>query len=328
MSNGSTASSRNVLSELIDRIRARRRVAPGLSLVVVVYRMPEQAHRTLRSLAVPYQREVSEADYEVIVVENLSDRTLGKSAATGYGSNFRYIARGETTSSPVAALNHGISEARGPMIGIMIDGARMVTPGIVRDMLRATRSFTTPVISVPGYHIGREIQQESVDSGYGPEVEAALLRSIEWPANGYRLFEIACFSGSCAGGFFRPFAESNCLAMPRSLLEELGGIDPRFDLPGGGNANLDLYRRACLHPRAELVVLPGEGSFHQFHGGVTTNVSRQSPARQAMMKALDEQYVALRGEGYRPPEKEAIYFGRIPPQAMRFVRESAERALR
>jgi hypothetical protein len=305
----------------------RRRLGrpPALSLVVVVYRMPEQADRTLHSLSAAYQTGVSEADYEVIVVENASDRPLGEAAAVRHGGNFHYIHRDESSPTPVHALNAGATLARGAMLGLMIDGARMVTPGIVLNVLRASRIAATPVVSVPGYHLGREIQQEAVDSGYGPGVEAELLRSVDWPADGYRLFEIACFSGSCAGGFFRPYAESNCLNLPRTLFDEIGGFDTRFDLPGGGNANLDLYRRACLHPRAELFVLPGEGSFHQFHGGVTTNVSKRSPERQRMMRALDEQYVALRGEGYAAPDRAPTYLGTIPPQAMRFVRASAER---
>jgi hypothetical protein len=311
---------------MFDAVRRRRARGPALSLVVVVYRMPEQAARTLHSLSAAYQAGVGDEDYEVIVVENASDRLLGEAAVTRSGGNFRYLHRSEPEPSPVFALNAGAALSRAPMIGLMIDGARMVTPGVVRNVLRASRLVETPVVSVPGYHLGREIQQEAVDSGYGPEVEAELLRGIGWPADGYRLFEIACFSGSCGGGFFQPFAESNCLCMPRSIFDEVGGMDPRFDLPGGGNANLDLYRRACLHPRAELIVLPGEGTFHQFHGGVTTNTSKHGLERQRMMEELDKQYVALRGEGYRAPEKSPAYLGEIPPAAMRFVRISAERA--
>lgn len=311
-----------MLASLRDRFRRR----PSLSIVVVVYRMPEQAERTLHSLSASYQVGVGEADYEVIVVENASDRPMGRETASRHGSRFRYHYREEDSRSPVAALNFGVARARGGMLALMIDGARMVTPGLVKNVLRAARLADAPVVSVPGYHLGREIQQEAVDSGYGPAVEAGLLRSVDWPADGYDLFEIACLSGSCRNGFFRPYSESNCLAMPRWFYHDIGGCDPRFDLPGGGNANLDLYRRACDDPRSELFVLPGEGSFHQFHGGVTTNVSKGSPERQGLMAALNEQYASLRGEAYSPPSKQPVYLGSIPPQAHRFVRYSAERA--
>jgi hypothetical protein len=183
------------------------------------------------------------------------------------------------------------------------------------------------LIAVPGYHLGRTIQQEAVDQGYNAEVEAGLLASIAWPGAGYRLFEVSCLSGSCAGGFFRPFSESNCLCMPKWFYDSIGGCDQRFDLPGGGNVNLDLYRRACDDPRSELIVLPGEGSFHQYHGGVTTNVSKASEERKKIMRDLNRQYEELRGGKYEAPQKTALYFGKIPPEAQRFVQHSAERAM-
>ena len=304
--------------------RAARRMA--ISVVVVVYRMPEQADRTLHSLSRRYQRGLHDEPYEVIVVENDSDRRLGGAAVTRHGPEFRYYLRDDGARSPVPALDFGARQARAPTIGLMIDGARLVTPGILRNVLRARRMADVPVVSVPGYHLGREIQQEAVDSGYGPDVEMELLEGIGWPTDGYALFDIACLSGSCAGGFFKPFAESNCLFMPRRFFFDIGGIDPAFDLPGGGNANLDLYRRACDDPRSTLIVLPGEGSFHQFHGGVTTNRSKRSPERRRMMERLNEQYLRLRGEPYRAPGKSAVFLGEIPDQAQRFVAHSAEQA--
>ena len=45
---------------------------PLLSIVVVVYDMPDQAKNTLISLSTDYQQDVSMEDFEVIVVENKS----------------------------------------------------------------------------------------------------------------------------------------------------------------------------------------------------------------------------------------------------------------
>lgn len=45
-------------------------------------------------------------------------------------------------------------------------------------------------------------------------------------------------------------------------------------LLAGSRWELDAYRlydRACSLPHAQVVVLPGEGTFHQVHGGVATN---------------------------------------------------------
>src|SRR5436190_15597908 len=105
--------------------------APVLSIVVVVYAMPEQASRTLHSLSPAYQRNVDPSSYEVIVVENDSPRMLGEERAVTSGPNVRYFLRRERISSPVFSLNFGASEAKGPMVGVMIDGARLLSPGIV-----------------------------------------------------------------------------------------------------------------------------------------------------------------------------------------------------
>ena len=42
-------------------------------------------------------------------------------------------------------------------------------------------------------------------------------------------------------------------------------------MPGGGYANLDLFERLAVTPGVTLATILGEGSFHQVHGGTTTN---------------------------------------------------------
>jgi hypothetical protein len=297
--------------------------SPVLSLVVVVYDMPEQARRTLVSLSPGHQAGVSAADYEVIVVENASPRLLGEDAALATGPNVRYFLRDETSSSPVFAVNAGGAAAQGEMLGILVDGARLVTPGVVRLALMAHRATRNAVVSVPGYHLGSELQQRAVASGYDERTEAALLESIGWPEDGYRLFDVACFSGSCAAGFLVPFAESNCLCVPKAVFDELGGFDPGFVLPGGGFSNLDFYARVCEREDVTLFVTPGEGTFHQFHGGVTTGGGRADD-RVSLMRALRAEYAALRGGDLVLPTREPLLLGHVPLPARRFVRQSAE----
>jgi len=179
------------------------------------------------------------------------------------------------------------------------------------------------VLSVPGYHLGRELQQEAVASGYDDAVERGLLEGIGWPEDGYRLFDIACFSGSCKGGFFVPFAESNFLSVHRALLDRVGGIHPGFVSRGGGFVNLDLYAEICAAPDCELYVAPGEGTFHQFHGGVTTG-GVPAAAREALMAGFVAEYRALRGRDYHLPTREASFIGAVPAPARRFVKASLE----
>lgn len=299
---------------------------PTISIVVIVYDMPRQAERTLYSLSAEYQQGVTESDYEVIVVENESRSNLDAAFVAGLPSNFTYHLRAEREPTPVHAVNHGAGIGRGRYLCIMIDGARMVTPGVVRNLLRGHRLHEHAVVTVPGYHIGDQLQQDAVDHGYGEGEDQALIDACGWPQSGYNLFDIACFSGSCSGGFYLPVSESNCISIPRHVWAGIGGMDTRFNIRGGGMVNLDLYRRACEFRGIEHVVLQGEGTFHQFHGGVTTGgESRQK--RDALMAEMDRQYEHIRGERYRSPVTAPVYLGELSPQVLRFVQASTESLL-
>ena len=64
--------------------------------------------------------------------------------------------------------------------------------------------------------------------------------------------------------------------------------------------------------RDELVVLLGEGTFHQVHGGAATS-DASYPSRWM------GQYERIRGAPYKPPRIDPYYFGRLPAQARRFL---------
>ena len=114
--------------------------------------------------------------------------------------------------------------------------------------------------------------------------------------------------------------ESNGLFMPKAMWDELGGLDESFALPGGGLSNHDLYRRACELDGAELVVLLGEGTFHQIHGGAATS-------GRFGWKEMHDEYVALRGRDYQPPQNAPRYVGRVPAAALDALAESVRLAL-
>lgn len=297
-----------------------------ISFVVIVYKMPEQAEKTLYSLSTAYQQGVSEDDFEVIVVENASSAVLGEARACQYGDNVRYFYRQETLPSPVPAVNFGAAEATGSHVTIMVDGARMLTPSVVSYMLAATRLHPSALVALPGYHLGPKLQQRSMLEGYCEEVEAELLASIDWPSDGYRLFDIACLSGTSTSGFFKPIGESNCYCVPVGVWAEVGGFDPAFTETGGGQVNLDFFKRTVELPQSVLVVLPGEGSFHQFHGGITTGT--QGESRVKAMEDHFNQYAQLRGGPYQSPTKRPIYLGSFPDSAMRYVKHSAVQAIK
>lgn len=292
-----------------------------LSIVVVVYRMPDQADKTLLSLSPAYQQGVAEKHYEVIVVENHSDRLLGRERATRHAGNVRYEHRHETKRTPVHAANEGMARARGTHVALMIDGARMLSPGVVRQTLEVFRVAPRASVCTPGFHLGHKLQQAAVTDGYDERAEAALLDEIAWPSDGYRLFDVSVFSGTSSGGFFLPLWESNYVAMPRRTWRDLGGMDTRYDDFGGGNGNLDLFRRLMEHRGTPSFLLYGEGSFHQFHGGVTTNTLPEE--RKRIYEQLLAQDNAIRG-ALRPPPASPFLYGTPHPAVRRFLQQSVE----
>lgn len=282
-----------------------------LSIVVVVHRMSRQAENTLYSLSPAHQRHVDPDDYELIVVENESDDMIGEERAVASGgARTRYLAR--PNDGPVQALAAGVASSSASLVGIVIDGARMASPRIVHYALAAFRINSHAVVSVPGYHLGRRHQHDH--PGYGETAERALLDAVDWRTDGYRLFPISVyFNTNNQPGYLMPMLESNCLFLSRADYDAIGGVDVRFASAGGGLANLDLYRKALEDAPTELFVLPGEGTFHQFHGGVTT---RPDDEREEMLHRMREEYLELKGRPYAMPDAEPRLLGTVTGWAL------------
>ncbi|MCF7977039.1 MAG: glycosyltransferase family 2 protein [Chromatiaceae bacterium] len=295
----------------------RRR--PQLSIIVIAYQMDRELPRTLHSLTRAYQQGTEQLDYEVLVVDNGSPSPFGAERVRAFGPEFRYHYVREAQVSPAQAVNLGVAMTRGQNVCVMIDGARMLTPGVLGLAVSAHRAYQDATISVMGWHLGPKVQHDSVLEGYNQQQEDALLASIGWPDDGYRLFEIAALAGSCARGWFYPMGESNAVFVPRAAFERLGGFEERFNARGGGFVNLDFYRRAVLRPEAGLVVLLSEGTFHQVHGGVATNAISDRAEKQ---QQWHDQYVAIRGERFTEPDKPPIYLGAIHPAVVPSIQSS------
>jgi len=293
---------------------------PAVSVVVVTYDMARELPRTLQSLAVPYQRDIGADDYEVIVVDNGSPEPVDQSLCDRFPGHIRHARIDPAPPAPARAANLGLHMASADFIGLVLDGARMASPKLLARALLAGRLARRPIVATLAWHLGPTQHVDATDASYDRDTEDALLAEIDWTRDGYRLFGVSTLAASSSRGWFRPMGESNGLFMPRSVWEELGGLDESFVLPGGGLSNHDLFRRACELDGVQLVVLLGEGTFHQIHGGAATS------GRFGWDEMHDE-YVALRGRRYAPPENARLYFGEIPASTLSIVADSATRAL-
>jgi len=234
------------------------------------------------------------------------------------GRNFSLVIS-KRARSPVSAINDAARNARGDAIALCIDGARMLSPGIIRLMLDAFNMCGNPVVATLAWHLGPKSQNDSISEGYNQLAEDNLLDGVNWQKDGYELFRISALAGSSARGWFRPISESNCLAVRRESWARMGGLHEGFVSPGGGLVNLDFYREACGQ-LGELVILLGEGTFHQFHGGVATNV----PRTEHPWSAFHEEYMRIRGRAFSAPQKEAVYLGTVRQQALPFLISSVQ----
>jgi glycosyltransferase involved in cell wall biosynthesis len=296
---------------------------PKLSVIVIVYDMPKQAMNTLHSLSSDYQLAVDADDYEIIVIENHSSNNLDEKEVTGLNGNFRYLLRKEPRPTPIYAVNHGISIARGENICLMIDGARLLTPRVIRYTLDAFIINPDAIVAIPGYHIGEKDQKFNSINLHNEASEEKLLEDINWRNQGYSIFDVSCFSGANSHGYFHPLLESNCLSCSKTSLLAYGGANEMFQSPGGGAVNLDLYRGLCLDPDKQLFVTPGEGSFHQYHGGVTT---MQRDDLDELLLQFREEYNTVRGEDYQAARREPTIIGAITKPALKYLALSVEGA--
>ena len=206
------------------------RPRPRVSVVVVVHDIPCQIRRTLQSLSANYQRHITRDEYEVIIVDNGSTPPIGPEAIEGLEGHFRIIRIDPAPHSPAAALSRGLAEARGDLIGLLIDGARIVTPGLLHFALHGAALYDRAVVATLGWYLGADLQRWSMQSGHDRSAEDRLLESIDWPQDGYRLFEIGTMDESSVDGWWQPIAESNAIFLHRDMWRAIG-IDQRFDEP-------------------------------------------------------------------------------------------------
>ena len=304
------------LGRKIKKLKTQER-RPLVSVIIISYNMAREVPRTVHSFLPPYQRGLEEGDVEVIVVENGSPLPIPQDVVSSWPHQVRYVHIADAHPSPAKALNYGVALARADIVCPVIDGARMASPGLLAAGLKAVACSPRSFVATISFHLGEKLQQLAVKEGYNQDVEDALIESIEWPKNGYRLFEIAAPGGSSRSTWFGTISESNAPLMPKPLFKEFGGYDERFDIPGGGLVNLDFLSRIIEDETIDYFLVMGEATFHQFHGGVTTSrhIQLKEADGETTWTKYARQYEQIRGHRYRHPGRKPILFGQFRDDA-------------
>ena len=288
------------------------RAAPILSVVVVAYDMARELPRTVQSLQAPYQIGLGNAQVEIIVVDNKSTTPVQiEDFSDPQGVTVIRVEDGG--QSPCRAINQAASQARGEYVALMIDGARMASPQLLVRSLEAVVTRPEALVITLGLHLGPKTQQVSTTEGYDREEEDRLLRSIGWPQDGYRLFEVSALGESYAKGANAMPPETTFCVMRRAQFNAIGGFDERFTSLGGGFANFDFLERAGVG--ATPVLLVGEATFHQLHFGATTQAGgiRRSvdDETRSLGEVYAEEYERLRGRVFRARDDPPLLYGSL-----------------
>ena len=265
------------------------------SIVVNFYNMRREAERTLTSLTRAYQRGIGGLRYEVLCIDNFSDPPLDAAWIESFGPEFRLLRPSRRLASPCAAINEAAAQAAGGHIAVMIDGAHLLTPGLLREAWDAVTEAPEAVVAPRHWFVGGD-QRWLATVGYTREQEDMLFDKIAWPADGYQLFSVGGPYWESPKPWFDAMIESNCLFVPAALYRQIGGMDEQFSEPGAGLANLDLFRRASDASTEPVVSIIGEATFHQFHEGTTTNVT--IAVKESRVRDYENRYVQIRGKPY------------------------------
>lgn len=271
-----------------------------LSIIIAAFAMQREAPRTLRSLLPPLQRGIEGLDYEIIVIDHGSPVPLMLPDFADCNVPVRLVRVDNAPQSPVQALNDAaLTLAHSENVMLCIDGARICSPYVVARSVAQLRLHPEAFVYVTSRHLGPKVQMISCQEGYDQAAEDVLLASVDWETNLDELFKISVWAGACRYGKYYLLSESNAFSLSKRQFDELGGYNEAFLSPGGGLSNLDIFARAVERPNAFNVLLVGESTFHQFHGGAATaNAGYFDKSLGEYLKATGRPYAERRYRFY------------------------------
>lgn len=238
-------------------------------IIVASHNMTPYLTNTLFSLSKYYQ---SLEDYEVIVFTN-GGKELPGNFFRKFGRNFKYfhIENSLAEKHPFYEINNLVKKSKYENIFINCDGARICSHNILEDYSKILKRNKFNICTSPGYHLGPMLQRFSQLRGYDRFFETQILKSSRWWMYPSTIFDISVTGGSTPKTLKELPVESNSLGINKSFFLDIGGFKKGFTIPGGGQINLDLWQTICEHKDTEIFYFKNHGTFHQIHGGMSTN---------------------------------------------------------
>lgn len=237
-------------------------------VIVASYNMEEFLTNTLFSLSRYYQNL---NNYEVLVFSN-GGKKINKNFFYKFGKNFKYKHIVDAEPHPFYEINNFIKNTNYENIVIVCDGGRICSYNILEDYNKLLNEDKNNVCICPGYHLGFDLQRKSVKFGYDREFEEKILFNSRWWLEKSSIFDISVFGGSTNKNLYSVMPlETNCLGINKDLFLEIGGFTKGFKIPGGGQINLDLFQKICKNESISINYFINHGTFHQLHGGASTN---------------------------------------------------------
>ena len=283
-----------------------------LSVIVIVRDLGPSWSRMLQSLAPDYQQDIDSESYEVCIVDSTPSRRLCMSDISDIGAGVSCRLVSAASLSLAEAINVGVQHARGDQLCLLTDSTCLLTPGVLSASMTVFRMFGHPVGMVRDFVLkpGR-IYLQRVGGRTSSE---QLLESIDWPRDGYRLYEIGgpLVAEKRQPSWFDRVIENRGLFLRKSTFERVGGCGGQFQLPGLGMMPLDFVHRAALLEDTDVVQLIGEGLFCQPDGEITSNTKPLAEDRKRESGHLRQQYRQLRGVEFSMPSEPPYFFGTMP----------------